>query len=508
MRASSTTPKPPALLLWVAWVALWTGAPIQAQSSPGYRLNGLKAPQVQPNPAANQLQAQLRSLKADLEARSRSANLQQAIEAALLNNPDLAAAYAQIQGSQWSLIAVRRQWYPTLNASSNTLPFQSYTTANNSGPLTANTPTYTNTTSAGVTLTLGWTFFDPTRGPAINAASESLRQQQLLFDVSARNLVLTVQQTYFQLQEQRQLISAYNEILLNTDRQVTLTEAQFNSGLVSIAEVEQIRAQQYSTLTQLISAYRQLLDTSAQLAQTMALPPGTLVLPADPLRRVGSWSEPLPATIAQALRLREEIQASLAAAASASWNATNLFNTYWPRFSLGASGSVANANATSGLPGMGGTTSNNTFNWDGGIGLNFRWQLFDGGINAAQAQTSLSQAVQLQNDAASQRLNVTREVEQAYSAYLTSQLGLQSTSAQATAARQAVIAVQERFNVGVDTMTSVVQTLTQAINAANAYTSALRTYNDAVARLYRYSARWPEGTQAPLQQRSTSLRQQ
>jgi outer membrane protein TolC len=462
---------------------------------------------VQPNPVANQLQAQLRSLKADLEARARTANLQQAIEAALLNNPDLAAAYAQIQGSQWNLIAVRRQWYPTLNASSNNLPFQTFSTTNGSGPATFDTTTYNNSTATGVTVNLGWTFFNPSRGPSINAASESLRQQQLLFDVSARELVLSVQQSYFQLQEQRQLISAYEDILANTDKQVKLSEAQFNSGLLSIAQVEQIRTQEYSTLSTLIAAYTQLLDTAALLAQTMALPPGELVLPADQLRSVGSWNEPLPATIAQALRLREEIQASLAAAASASWSASSLFNNYWPRFTLGASGGFANDNFTGRYPGRT-ANNNNNLTWNGGIGLSFSWQLFDGGISAANAQSNLSLTTQLQNQAASQRLIVTREVEQAYSSYLTSQMALQSTSAQATAARLAVIAIQERFNVGVENMTSVVQTLTQAITAANAYATTLRVYNTAVARLYRYSARWPEGTQTTLQQRTNTLKQQ
>ena len=47
----------------------------------------------------------------------------------------------------------------------------------------------------------------------------------------------------------------------------------------------------------------------------------------------------------------------------------------------------------------------------------------------------------------------------------------------------------------------MVQTLTQAINAANAYATTLRTYNTAVARLYRYSARWPANTQVELQER-------
>ena len=507
MLKSAVTRKHLVLLLGATCLATWAADGALAQGDARYRINGQLAPQVQPNPVANQLQAQLRSLKADLEARARTANLQQAIEAALLNNPELASAYAQIQGSQWTLIAVRRQWYPTLNASSSNLPSQTFSTTNSSGPGTFNTTTYTNSTATGVTVNLGWTFFNLSRGPSINAASESLRQQQLLFDVSARNLVLSVQQTYFLLQEQRQLISAYEEILANTDKQVKLSEAQFNSGLLSIAEVDQIRTQQYSTLSTLIAAYTQLLDTAAQLAQAMALKPGELVLPADQLRSVGSWSEPLPATIAQALRLREEIQASLAAAASASWRASSLFNSYWPQFTLGASGGFANENATGRYPGLT-ANNNNTLNWNGGVGLSFSWQLFDGGISAANAQSSLSQATQLQNLAASQRLTVTREVEQAYSSYLTSQLALQSTSAQVTAARLAVIAIQERFNVGVESMTSVVQTLTQAINAANAYATTLRTYNTAVARLYRYSARWPEGTQATLQQRTSTLKKQ
>jgi outer membrane protein TolC len=140
--------------------------------------------------------------------------------------------------------------------------------------------------------------------------------------------------------------------------------------------------------------------------------------------------------------------------------------------------------------------------------LGFSWQLFDGGINAANAQASQATASQFLQQAASNRLTVTREVEQAYSAYLTSKLGLLSTNAQALAARQAVIAVQARFDVGVTDMATVVQTLNQALVAANAYATAVRSYNIAVASLYRFSARWPEGTQAPLQQRTNSLRQQ
>jgi outer membrane protein TolC len=462
---------------------------------------------VQPNSIANQLQTRLRALKAELEARSHPTTLQQAIEAALLNNPELAVAYARIQNSQWTLIAVRRQWYPTLRADSINLPRHTFSTITAGGPGIRNTTTFTNGTATGASLTASWTFFDPSRGPAINAAGDTLRQQQLLFDVSARDLVLLVQQTYFRLQEQKQLISSYEEILTNTERQVQLVEAKFNAGLVNISDVEQIRTTQYSILSTLIETTNQLLTNAAQLAETMALPPGGLAMPADQLQVVGSWSESLPATIEQALRLREEIQASLAAASSASWTATKLFNTYWPKFSLGASGNVVSTNSTEGYPAYTSVDSN-SLNWSGGVGVGFNWQLFDGGINAANAMASQAQSQLNLQQAAKQRLQVTREVEGAYSAYLTSQLGLQSSSAQAQSARQAVLAAQARFSVGFTDMATVVQTLNQAISAAYNYSSALRTYNTAVAGLYRYSASWPEGSQPLLNQRTKLLRQQ
>lgn len=501
--------RPLAVLLCAACLSPLLAAQAQTQRQPasGYRFNGQKAPQVQPNPVAGQLQARLRSLRAELEARSRPTTLQQAIEAALLNNPVLAEAYAQIQGSQWNLIAVRRQWYPTLSASSSNLPQQSFNTLTGTGPSTYNTTTFQNATTTSASVTASWTFFNPSRGPAINAAGESLRQQQLLFDVSARDLVLSVQQTYFRLQELKQLIGSYGEILANSERQVQLVEAKFNTGLANISDVEQIRTQQYGTLSTLIDTTNQLLNTAAQLAETMALPPGSLAMPADQLQVVGSWNESLPATIEQALRLREEIQASLAAASSASWTATRLFNTYWPTFSLGAIGSVNSANATAGYPASS-SNNNNTLNWSGGVGVGFNWQLFDGGINAASAKASLAASQFNLQRAARQRLLVTREVEGAYSAYLTSQLGVQSSSAQVQSARQAVLAAEERFSVGFTDMATVVQALNQAIQAANNYSSALRTYNTAVAGLYRYSARWPEGSQPLLNQRTKVLRQQ
>jgi outer membrane protein TolC len=475
------------------------GSP-QVAARPTYRIDGIVAPQVDPNPLADHLKAELKNLREQLEARSQPVSLNQALEAGLLNNPQLAAAYAQIQGKQWNLVAVRREWYPDLTARSspNLLGQQATTNTNKAKEGDApKTTTSDSITRVGARLNLNWTFFDPTRGPRINAAGENVRQQQLLFDVSARNLVLEIQQAYFRLQEDQQLIKAYEEILAGTTRQVQLTEAQFNNGLVSIADVEQIRTQQLSTLGTLIDSYRKLFDAAARLGEVMALEPGFLALASETLSPLGQWDEPLQATIDQALILREEIQASLAAAASANWRATVLFNQYWPQFSLEVGG---------GYVGTEGKRTN-TNNWDASIGISFSWKIFDGGISAAEAEAQRVAALQANDQAAERRLNISREVEQSYANYLTSLLAMQSSQAQSLSARKAATAVQERFAVGVTDMSDVVQTLNQAIGAANAYSEAILSYNTAVASLYRNSARWPAGTEALLNQRRSSLRE-
>ena len=475
-----------------------------------YRINGIPAPQVRSNPLAGQLEDQLRRLQHEIDGRSRPATLDEALEMGLLHNPQLAAAYAEIQGQQWNLIAVRRQWYPTLSASSSTyMPGKSFVSRSS----TSNGNTFSETsseTSVGLTMTLGWTFFDPSRTANINSALESLKRQHLLFDISARNLVLEIQDSYFSLQEQIQLIQAYEKILSAINRQVKTTENHFNNGLVSIADVEQIRTQQYSTLSTLISAYRQLIDAASLLAQTMALPPGKLAMPRNKPNAIGQWEQNLQSTIEQALKLREEIKASQAAAASADWTATAILNTYWPSFNLGASGEFVKNNTsntqTNSRDNNATSNSSTNRNWIGGLGLGFNWQIFDGGINASEAQVQKSSARQSLADAATNRLSVTREVEQAYATYLTSQLTLQSSKAQLTAAQAATTAVQARYQVGITDISSLVVALNQEITAANNYANAERTYQSSLARLYRSSARWPDGTRSLLEQRTTSLR--
>jgi outer membrane protein TolC len=509
---------------WLQRVAPWCGAltialgglEMASGAAPtigGYSFRGVEAPQVKPNPLAGELAQKLSALREQLKSRSLHTTLASAIEQSLLHNPELAQAYAQIQQSEWSLIAVRRQWYPSLTGRSIGpagglwgYSGGSIRSSNNTVTSRTDQSIYNNEDRFAAQLTLDWTFFDPSRGAQINAALKSLRSQELLFDVSARNLVLQTQLTYFSLQEQQQLIGAYEEILEATNAQVEQVEAAFNIGNASIADVEQIKTQQYQTITLLIKTHLGLIDAAAQLGATMALPPGQIALPTDRLESYGQWDLTLKASIEQAVALREEIQASLTQAESANWRASALFNRYWPRFNLGGFGTYVNSNRRSGTFGTSNPIMLESSSWDGALGVGFNWAIFDGGIAAAEAQANKALARQYDDQAAIQRLQVTRDVEQSYASYETSRLALLSSRQQARSAREATIAVRERFDVGYADMTSVVQTLNQMISAANAYSLSQREYNSAVASLYRATAQWPDKTQTLRDKRVEELK--
>lgn len=458
---------------------------------------------MKPNPLAGDLQQRLRLLQEQLRNRSVHATLSSAIERSLLHNPELAEAYSQIQQAQWSLIAVRRQWYPALGVAS-TGPAgglwgyggSRVRSSDNTQAGTADLNLFESRTAFAPVLNLGWSFFDPSRSPEINAAGENLRSQELLFNVTARNLVLETQLAYFNLQEQQQLISAYEEILAATSNHVKQAEALFNAGNANIADVEQIRTQQFQTISLLIATYLSVIDVAASLARSMALPPGQLALPKDSLDHYGQWDLPLDLTIQQAQTLREEIQSSIAQASTARWRTSALFNRYWPRFGLAANGSYANSTIRSGWVGGPVTNELRSSRWDGAFGATFNWAIFDGGIAAAEAQAARAQARRFSDQAAVQRLQISEEVESSYASYATSRLALLSSRAQMESSRLAALAVRERFNVGFADTTSVVQTLNQAIVAANAFARSQREYNSSVARLYRVSAQWPEHTLA------------
>ncbi|MFM1798005.1 MAG: hypothetical protein RLZZ117_283 [Cyanobacteriota bacterium] len=427
------------------------------------------------------LQGRLRLYRDHLERTAQRLTLQEALAMGLAQNPSLAKAHALMASTRWSGVAIRREWAPSLTVGSND-PGLVGLQQQQADTLTLGSPQ----------LTLEWTFFDPSRLPRSKANAASLEADRFLFDVEARSLVLSLQERYVDLQAQLTLEVEYRELsnILEKWRRLAVSRER---GGAATPDLHQLTSQQLALVILRVDTHEQVIRAASKLAQALSLPPGQLVMPSEPLAPQGQWTLSRQATIEQALRLREEIQRSLATARSLDWRAVATRRGYLPTLSLEGSGSTQGNSISSGLDS------------EATVGMNVQWTLFDGGILAAQATAQRQQREQALQQAALDRLTVTEEVESSYAAYVNSQIVMDTVLSQLESARASIAAATRSYASGQADATTLLQVLGNARGAVESYTTALRKHNRSVAELHRYSALWPETAQALLRQRLANL---
>ena len=438
---------------------------------------------------------------------SKRITLAEAVSFGLRHNPSLQSSFATIQASEWNLFANKRRWLPTASVEvSPGTTLLGWVYEKN----VANYPNGTNTTyatssynnsyniyskygNASLGLILNWSFFDPSRQPAINTASASLKAQKLTFNVIARSLVLNIETAYHRLQEDQKLIAVYEKIYQQNQLQLKLANAQLKIGMTNIGDAEQKKTQLLLQLNQLLLLYQMQARDASNLATYIGAKPGSTVLPAEQGFDPPAWPLSLEASIQEGLQLREEIQASLAEATAAQWDARRLVNSYLPVLML--------TGTAYGYLGQGTFSANTGQNsspyfshqstTDASLGLGLRWDFLDGGIRRAQANQANDQAKALQSQAEQNRLSVANEIRNSYATYLTARLGLPPAQRAFASSQKAVLVASKRYEVGIGTMTDVIQATSQLGEAASNLSAMRLNYNNAIAELYRYSSLWP-----------------
>lgn len=442
----------------------------------------------------------LRLYRDGLEKSARRLGLAEAIAIGLRDNPSLREAHAAIQESDWTLVAIQREWWPSLRGGSSAPGVLGWTWATSSERIRSvtgwnETLTIKTGQASLPSLNLNWQFFDPSRNASIQASRSEIAARRFLFLVDARALVLEIQRAYYALQEQYQLEQSYRQLEQQVSR---LAEA----GIIKAddsGQLDQLLTQRLGLLIKRISIHQRVIQAAAALAQSLSLPPGQLALPADPLSQQGAWEQPLALSLEQALRQREEIEANLSTATADGWSARARQRRYLPRLSLAGQVSNPSQITTSG-PLLNAAQQADSVNqsFQTQVGLGFDWTLFDGGILAAEAEALRSRSRQGLAKADLERLRVTRQVQDNQAELINSLILIQAGADQLSVAGQSFRAAGREYLNGRADATRVVQSSNAYRDAFETYFASLRQHNSAVAALYRHVARWPEGTQALL----------
>ena len=432
---------------------------------------------------------------------SQTITLEQAIQLGVRNNPVLSNSFAQLESAKWSGAAIRREWNPSLvidNPSPNAI---GYTIDNKQTTTTKRgnqSQTVENKNQYALTprLQASWTFFDPTRAPRSKANDSEIQFRRYIFDASARNVILEIQRAYFDLQTDIRLLQRYEDIYHNTQKTIKSAVTQLQQGSCAQKEINQLRAQQFKQLTQIIQQNEQASKSAYELAYALNLEPGRLLFPSDQLQSEGNWPLGLKQSITEALQSREEIQGLLASATRQKWLARSLLNKYFPLASAIAQSFYESDNfskeQTNTSPAEAGTIQG----FRNQIGLNLRWRFYDGGIDMAKANSSKEEEVGFQQKAQLERLSVTQQVQKSYSTYRTSLLEQLSTEQGVQEASDTFQANSRSYQCKPGETTTLVQNIQSLLSSILSNYQSIKRHNIAISSLYRYTSTWPTGTES------------
>lgn len=355
---------------------------------------------------------------------------------ALRHNPQTQIAWAEIRSSAAGVELARAGYWPQITGSYSIT--RSRTTNFTGGANQAQT-------RYGPSISLSYLLWDfGSRSGALDAAKFSLAAVQLSNNQTIQDVILAVEQDYYQVLG-LQALAAADELSLK-DAEASLDAAQQNqkSGLATVGDVYQAEAALAGTQLTLQQAQGSLAIARGTLMVEVGFPADTNfeLVPLKPVSAPQMPSQTLDTLMAQAQQARPELLASKASEQAAIANLEATKGRGLPSLSLSASA----GNTRTSLPNE--TLSSNSYQ----AGLTLSIPLFTGFSNQAanrqaQAAVDISQATSTQL-----QQQVELEVWQAYQNLHTAAVTIKTSAAQLKSAEQAETVTSARYQGGLDTI--------------------------------------------------------
>ena len=416
----------------------------------------------------------------------RPIGLLEAENIAEVNNPNLKLIATQVDQAQSNLRAKIALWYPTLGLSASQLP--SYTGGQNydyNAKFGQGSQQLTSRWAYGAQLQAQWALINPQRVPAIAAARDSFEQAKDQYLIALRELRLQVDTAYFDLQQTDDQVRIGQESVRASVVSLRDARARFQAGVATKLEVLQAETQlarDQQLLTGSLSAQSVARRT---LAALLDLPQTVTPTAKDPARIVGTWQPSLQESIIAAYAFREELDQALLDISIANSNANfalgavqpllNIFNNLIGGRYKGTQRDIVDLAGTSG------------WYYENSIGVNFTWNIFDGGAAAAQSRASKQQAQQYTYAFAQRRDDIRREVETSFYELEKNNRNLTTTAREVISARESLRLARLRLEAGVATQREVVDSQRDLTTAEVRHSDAISSYNKLLAELRRYT---------------------
>ena len=416
----------------------------------------------------------------------RPLTLEEALQLAEVNSPQLKAAASRVDQAKSGLRAAIAAWYPTVDLSASGLPeyFKSYSYRN--PDFVTNNETYGRQWRVNGSLQVSWDLINPARVPQIAAARDRFERAGDSYLIALRDLRLEVQTAYFALQQADEGVRIGQDSVKASLVSYRDARARFNAGVNTKLDVLEAETQLARDRNILTTNRRDQETQRRNLARVLGLPQDVTPTAATPARPLGLWEPTLQESIVAAYNYSEELDQLILDIS---------INNSQANASLAAVQPVVrfvNSTSASRTEGQNGQTSRSdidmgdfTYGVQNSTALTASWRLFDGGRARAEYRRSKQAAEESRLNFARTRDQIRLQVERSFLGLRAAIQNIDTTATEVLSSQESLRLSQLRVQAGVGVQREVVNSQRDLTQAELKYARALNDYNTNLVTLQR-----------------------
>jgi len=428
-----------------------------------------------------------------------------ALALALDNNTTLELAKLRLQRSQAALREQKAARFPNLTLLGQGQLQDSFDDVFNSEGNTATFPNRTvdtDTANVGGNIRLDYDLFGSGgRSASIKGARRQVRLNELVVEQQTEQIRLDVITAYYTLQNADEQVRIAEAGVVNAERSLKDAQVLERVGLgtrFDILRTEVQLANQRQTLTNALANQK---TAQRRLAATLNLSQTAQVRADDPVVIAGEWALSLEESIVLAYKNRSELEQQLVQRELDELQRRVALAAVRPQVSVFSQFSlshVSNSTNSSSASAITSTLSSDTFSRNASLGVQVRWNFYDGGAARARAkQRSVDKAI-AEVTFAETRNQIRFQVEESFFELESNQTNIETSTKALDQAKESLRLARLRFQAGVGTQTDVIDAETELTRAEGNLVAAIVGYNQALANLERAISNLPTQS-APTQ---------
>ena len=418
----------------------------------------------------------------------RPLTLEESIQLAEFNSPQLKAAASRVDQAKSALRAAIASWYPTVDFSASGLPeyFKSYSYQNpDFAPIGAN-ENFSREWRANSSLRVSWDLINPARVPQIAAARDRFERTAEAYLIALRDLRLEAQTAYFDLQRADEGVRIGQDSVKASLVSYRDSRARFNAGVNTKLEVLEAETQLARDRDTLTTNLRLQGEQRRNLARVLDLPQDVTPTAATPARPLGLWEPSLEESILAAYNYREELDQLILDISINNSQANASLAAVQPVLSFVNSTSASRTEGQTLKPSLNEIDMGDfTYGVQNSTALTASWRLFDGGRARAEYRRSKQAAEQSRFDFADLRDQIRFEVEQSFFGLRAAIQRIETTAIEVLSSKESLRLSRLRVQAGVGVQREVVNNQRDVTQAELKYARAINSYNSNLALLQR-----------------------